>query len=569
MAPGLLSLPDGVLVHVLFRLSQPERRHAVPLACQHLRQLADSPALNAAVRVKLSGDGCLPRLRSFCGWLAQQRGSVQQLRLAVDGNELDAGDKCEAAALLSAALTACGAAGSLQRLQLVIKGLRFPCSGWVAELRSVHTLAFDCGDKSNNFVVEQSLSGLTQLQDLWLGGADYECLSLGPAARLPPSLSRLHIDNDAAKSLPQQFSQLSRLQALSLNSTNHAPDGYALLAALPALHQLSLTDAACVPPHLSTLTGLVSLTICDGCECLSDDDDDLILAALPRLSRLTSLALAGIPFFELVALPPALRTLAWYPLISGPLPGGPWLQTLRRLEMPLLALLRSLTVLARATNLQQPPVATTVARCPAVTTAATAAAQAWFTHGDTLAAQDMERELVDELSAELLRGDAALADGGSGAAAAAAVAAAWQGGDAAAAAAALSALFPTVFSVSLAFPAAAGGNALVLLHSVCGDGAAATVTAAARVPLRPALATAAAACTLTAAAPLEPAGQRALEAFSRQLGGFLGGALKEQQEAAFNRASAALRARCLAGSQRGPPSCVGSTHPLPLCGPAV
>ena len=142
----------------------------------------------------------------------------------------------------------------------------------------------------------------------------------------------------------------------------------------------------------------------------------------------------------------------------------------------------------------------------------------------------MERELVDELSAELLRGDAALADGGSGAAAAAAVAAAWQGGDAAAAAAALSALFPTVFSVSLAFPAAAGGNALVLLHSVCGDGAAATVTAAARVPLRPALATAAAACTLTAAAPLEPAGQRALEAFSRQLGGFLGGALKEQQE---------------------------------------
>ena len=426
-------------------------RHAVPLACQHLRQLADSPALNAAVRVKLSGDGCLPRLRSFCGWLAQQRGSVQQLRLAVDGNELDAGDKCEAAALLSAALTACGAAGSLQRLQLVIKGLRFPCSGWVAELRSVHTLAFDCGDKSNNFVVEQSLSGLTQLQDLWLGGADYECLSLGPAARLPPSLSRLHIDNDAAKSLPQQvrgrqllrcmpamacarklcdctsalgtaaraaactqpaacrqllsppqpmsrppppcpqFSQLSRLQALSLNSTNHAPDGYALLAALPALHQLSLTDAACVPPHLSTLTGLVSLTICDGCECLSDDDGDLILAALPRLSRLTSLALAGIPFFELVALPPALRTLAWYPLISGPLPGGPWLQTLRRLEMPLFALLRSLTVLARATNLQQVGVDCAVeAAAPDVATVLRWAARLPALHELTLHAADAD-----------------------------------------------------------------------------------------------------------------------------------------------------------------------------------
>ncbi|PSC73043.1 chondroitin sulfate proteoglycan 4 [Micractinium conductrix] len=209
--PSLLALPEGVLAHVLGSLSFEERRRATPLVCRHLQQLADSPALNAAVSVSFGGPLCLPRLRSFCQWLGRHCGSLQQLRLELDVKDLEVRHRRQASVTLGWALAGCGFQGSLRQLQLTMRGHEFPCSAWAARLPSLRALALNCGDDGAEFVacvVEDSLQPLTQLQDLWLGGF-YPCFAIDEEAALPLSLTRLHIDGDEVDTLPLLARQLS------------------------------------------------------------------------------------------------------------------------------------------------------------------------------------------------------------------------------------------------------------------------------------------------------------------------------------------------------------------------
>lgn len=174
--------------------------------CRQLRQLADSPSLNAAASVAFDGALCLPRLRSFGKWLARHSGSVRELRLEVDAEELSASDKDRACSVLELALASCGFAGRLQQLQLTTRGHQFKCSAWAARLRSLRALALDSADDGGQFVayvVEESLKRLTQLQDLWLGSS-HDSFAIEEEAALPRSLARLYIGCDDSQSMPPQ-----------------------------------------------------------------------------------------------------------------------------------------------------------------------------------------------------------------------------------------------------------------------------------------------------------------------------------------------------------------------------
>ena len=152
-----------------------------------------------------------------------------------------------------------------------------------------------------------------------------------------------------------QVSQLSRLRALSTESCRYTAAGYAPLAALPALRQLSLEDSFSIPACLPALTALESLSLSDAMS--SRDDYIFFVAALPRLRQLTHLAIRGV--HELAMLPPpaaathtCLRSLAWLPEDDAPLRSGAWLSGLRHLTTGLVIVHASLPALAGATALE-------------------------------------------------------------------------------------------------------------------------------------------------------------------------------------------------------------------------
>ena len=151
------------------------------------------------------GDQSRARLTSFCLWFARHRGSVQQLSLSLGAQHLpDEYNVCLAAAQITAALAACGAAGCpLATLQLEVTNLDLPGSGWVGELRSLRTLAIHRAFDNMELEVDSSLAALTRLESLWIS-ASYEFLDMSPAAHLPRSLTRLHLCGYQADALPQQ-----------------------------------------------------------------------------------------------------------------------------------------------------------------------------------------------------------------------------------------------------------------------------------------------------------------------------------------------------------------------------
>ena len=164
--------------------------------CRRWRQLVNSAPLLQAVHVQFSKEGDLPRLRSFCEWaLTRALQHLQQLHLALT---LDANEGAEeGASLMAAAVTACGAAGSLTELQLHISTAHetFTCSSWMAALRSLRRLTIECDGAVN---VAASLQPLAALEELRLIGR----VNLPVAARLPASLTLLHLHWFDGASLP-------------------------------------------------------------------------------------------------------------------------------------------------------------------------------------------------------------------------------------------------------------------------------------------------------------------------------------------------------------------------------
>lgn len=150
-----------------------------------------------------------------------------------------------------------------------------------------------------------------------------------------------------------QVSSLTGLQALGL--IRYGPlelEGYTVLPSLTRLRRLALASVKHLPPSLPTLTNLEALSVDDSWS-LTDEATAgaLLLEALPRLSRLTHLALTTLPGLDgppaVLANMTQLRSFFWW-APAARLPPGPWLAGLTRMGMAAGELLASLPLLAAA-----------------------------------------------------------------------------------------------------------------------------------------------------------------------------------------------------------------------------
>jgi hypothetical protein len=165
--------------------------------CLRWRQLVNSPPLLQSVSLGFSAEQEPLRLRSFCEWMLLRASQhVQRLQISLAPHE--GAKDSESAALLSAAVAACGAAGSLTELRLVMKAGNTPfiCSSWLAALGSLRRLTIEVDGMLN---VAASLQPLAALQELRL-----DALVRPFAARLPASLTLLHLNWFEGPALPAQ-----------------------------------------------------------------------------------------------------------------------------------------------------------------------------------------------------------------------------------------------------------------------------------------------------------------------------------------------------------------------------
>lgn len=160
-----------------------------------------------------------------------------------------------------------------------------------------------------------------------------------------------------------QVAALTRLQQLTLQDAQFESSGHAALAALHSLRHLRLDGCFSLPSNLSELTWLEAFSLQNDDDQMQEGSSQTLLSALPQLTRLTYLALDSMKGLES---PPAalaglthLHTFVWLDAISpqlegsdAALPGGPWLGSLRRLAAPAQLLANSLPLLAGPPRLE-------------------------------------------------------------------------------------------------------------------------------------------------------------------------------------------------------------------------
>jgi len=173
--------------------------------CRRFNELAYTPALLRDIRLtvtkpygEIAPEVRAQRLRSACEWLVRRAaGHVQQLQLKVYFEDLPEPEPQECSTHVVAAIAACGAAGSLRQLSLEVVELP-PGATWLLAARNLLSLSLRPGSACD---VDSPLHTLTALEQLWLPCGQELCLQ--PGARLPPSLTRLYLD-ECSDSLPQQ-----------------------------------------------------------------------------------------------------------------------------------------------------------------------------------------------------------------------------------------------------------------------------------------------------------------------------------------------------------------------------
>jgi hypothetical protein len=165
------------------------------------RQLAHSPALLAAMSVEIlfnpPSQPPLLSLRSFATWLARHAANhVVRLRLTLmEARWLAEAVNVQAAAVISAAIAHCCAAGKLETLQLDLTKIDYqPLFIHCPSLRRLGIWT-DEGTLS----VTVPLDGLSQLQWLELDG---RATVVGSAAQLPKTLTRLLLGDNGDLILP-------------------------------------------------------------------------------------------------------------------------------------------------------------------------------------------------------------------------------------------------------------------------------------------------------------------------------------------------------------------------------
>lgn len=223
-------------------------------------------------------------MRAFTAWLLQQHRAVNvrnlRISLAYWGCE-DDDDVIELHTMLATSIAACGGLCDLH--VEVDPNLRLTAIA-LHQLRRLH---ISCDSTAS---ITVSLHHLTNLEHLWL---EAQGVYIEPEARLPSSITRLHMDGWAGDSLPTQMAALTGLQSFSLQCTDYSrSEGFSLLTRLPNLQRLYLRDTA-FPACLSQLTQLVALSFVDGIPTWDSSSFDLLAAALPQLRQLTHLAVTG------------------------------------------------------------------------------------------------------------------------------------------------------------------------------------------------------------------------------------------------------------------------------------
>ncbi|KAL4440522.1 hypothetical protein ABPG75_003523 [Micractinium tetrahymenae] len=309
------------------------RQRSAALVCRRWQQLCTAaPQLLRSIAASfLRGARRPERLCSFCAWLQQHAaGRVQQLSLDCSGQ--GAGD-AQLSAAVAAAISACGAAGSLTALR--VKDTLCEPGTWTSALRGLRRLvAINSHSEGALMAWAVAPRALAGLQALHVVGFNAPL-----DAALPPSLTKLHLDYDnqalampGTALLPTKLTALTRLHTLHITC---AGGDFAALPQLPSLCRLALVQCFAWPVCLSQLTRMQALELANAYGELDDREAAAaaVAAALPRL-QVTHLLLdwpsntTGLPA-ELASLT-TLRSFAWTADRAG-LPQGPWLQQLRRL----------------------------------------------------------------------------------------------------------------------------------------------------------------------------------------------------------------------------------------------
>ncbi|PRW45211.1 mitogen-activated kinase 3 [Chlorella sorokiniana] len=217
----LLSLPDDLLARCFAELSLVERHQALPLTCRRFSRLVNSPQLLRTVEFDSIISYDSPDMRktapdlawaqSFACWAVRHAAGTAH-RLLLNLGASFRSPSGEPNAIWSEALgvlAACGAAGSLQEVQLYVQFCTASLPAWLpVALRGVRRL--DLTIKEGMLTVDVPLAAMTALTSLRLEVSAGDLgLFLTPAASLPPTLERLHIggmnwDDDPPEQLPPQ-----------------------------------------------------------------------------------------------------------------------------------------------------------------------------------------------------------------------------------------------------------------------------------------------------------------------------------------------------------------------------
>ncbi|KAL4457662.1 hypothetical protein ABPG75_012527 [Micractinium tetrahymenae] len=217
--------------------------------------------------------GHLPFNEGFYAWLvAHAAGHVQDLELRVGTpyREDPEGSRGAFFPEVVAALAACGAGGSLQRLRLYLQflpELRLPAA-LVRALGSLRSL------KEESDVLAPQMAALTRLRELSLEAVNNGLEGYAALNALGGCLQRLHLNFCSWLPPPSTFAALSRLTMLSLDTVGEQREAFeefegsieAVLRALPQLRHLRLSyassgysmDVPCLPRALTTLHNLTS-----------------------------------------------------------------------------------------------------------------------------------------------------------------------------------------------------------------------------------------------------------------------------------------------------------------------
>ncbi|KAL4421239.1 hypothetical protein ABPG75_010530 [Micractinium tetrahymenae] len=370
---SLLSLPQGVLERCLALCDQPTRAGVLPLVCRAFRRLLAGPSACLWASITYEADLSLPgqpeRASAFLAWLARHGALSKTVQLDLWSGAFNApvafqpglplGEQLEDALRVSL--------GSCEYLRLRWGGQQLVLGDWIAGARALTCLAVSAHDLD----VHANLAALTSLVHLELSTSSDNGPLLDPAC-LPTTLTRLCCvpapgeapadgEGPVAAALPEQLLALPRLHYLDVSESRF--DRAHLEAALPRLTRLtSLALDKCempdgLPPQLSLLTALRVLSF-DGCVVLEGHPlSPVAWTALGALTSLRSLSLSNCSLLQLPASVPGLPRMQHLYLeynAMRALPPGPYLRRLRLLSLDWEPLLRCHAVLLpQAHNLEK------------------------------------------------------------------------------------------------------------------------------------------------------------------------------------------------------------------------